>query len=203
MTRARDRRSAAGEAAAGARPRRGERGFTLIEMVVSMMVLAVAMTIAAELLGESQQMLVDAGRQALDPAAALVATRLRSDVQGAVTAVAVQAPDLSCVFLELFGHPAGPIVYRLDGGDLVRSVLAPTGAPLASGALLRGATSLRCATSSLGGGPTVVLLTYSYRRSRARRSPLMLVPSLWAPAKETVTESLILTPRGAGLGSSW
>jgi hypothetical protein len=31
----------------------------------------------------------------------------------------------------------------------------------------------------------------------------MLVPGLWAPREEVVEESLILTPRGAGLGSSW
>jgi prepilin-type N-terminal cleavage/methylation domain-containing protein len=181
---------------------RREDGFSLIEMVVSMLVLAVAMTIAAELLGETQQMLVDAGRQALDPAAALIATRLRADVQGAATAVAVQNPNLSCGFLELFGHPTGPIVYRLVGGDLVRSVLGAGGAPLGSAVLLRGATSFHCATSSLG-GPTVVLLSYSYGRSRTRRSPLMLVPSLWAPAQEVVRENLILTPRGAGLGTWW
>jgi prepilin-type N-terminal cleavage/methylation domain-containing protein len=198
LTRAHDLGGAVGKAAGGP----GERGFTLVEMVVSMVILAVAVGIAAELLGETQQMLVDAGREALDPAAALIATRLRADVQGAAVAVAVQNPDLSCAFLELFGHPSGPIVYRLVTGDLVRSAVAVNGVPLGSAVLLHGATSFRCATSSLG-GPTVVLLSYSYSRSRVRRSPLMLMPSLWGPAQEVVSESLILTPRGAGLGTSW
>jgi type II secretory pathway pseudopilin PulG len=183
------------------RPRR-EMGFTLIELVVSMLLLVVAVTIAAELLGEAQQMLVDAGREALDPPAALLATRLRADVQGAASAVAAQNPDLSCAFLELAGRPPGPIIYQLVAGNLVRSVLAADGTLLGSAVLLRGATSFRCVTSSLG-GPTVVLLDYRYRRSRTRRSPLMLVPSLWAPVREVVHESLILTPRGAGLGASW
>ncbi|HVR08257.1 MAG TPA: type II secretion system protein [Thermoanaerobaculia bacterium] len=181
---------------------RREKGFTLVEMVVSMMLLAVVVAIAAELLGEAQQMVLDAGREALDPAAALIAMRLRADVQSASVAVAAQNPDLSCAFLELAGQPPGPIFYRLVAGDMVRSVLAGGGAPLGSVVLLHGATSFRCVTSSLG-GPTVVLLDYRYRRSRTRRSPLMLMPSLWAPAQESVHESLILTPRGAGLGASW
>ncbi len=81
-------------------------------------------------------------------------------------------------------------------------MLAADGTPLGSAVLLRGATSFRCATSSMG-GPLVVLLDYRYRRSRTRRSPLVLLPSLWAPAHEVVHESLVLTPRGAGLGTSW
>ncbi|HYL04807.1 MAG TPA: prepilin-type N-terminal cleavage/methylation domain-containing protein [Thermoanaerobaculia bacterium] len=186
----------------GATGGRREGGFTLVELVVSMLLFVVVVSIAAELLGEAQQMLVDAGREALDPAAALIAMRLRADVQGASAAVAAQNPDLSCAFLELSGQPPGPIFYRLVAGDLVRSVLDGSGAPLGSAVLLHRTTSFRCATSSLG-GPTVVLLDYGYRRSRTRRSPLMLVPGLWAPALEAVHESLILTPRGAGLGASW
>ena len=72
---------------------RREGGFTLIELVVSMLLFAVVVAIAAELLGEAQQMLVDAGREALDPAAALIAMRLRADVQGASAAVAAQNPS--------------------------------------------------------------------------------------------------------------
>ena len=45
-------------------PRRGEAGFTLIELVVSLLLLALVVDITAQLLGETQQMLVDAGRQA-------------------------------------------------------------------------------------------------------------------------------------------
>ena len=181
---------------------RREAGFTLIELVISLLLLALVVDIAAQLLGETQQMLVDAGRQALDPAAALVATRLRADVLGASGAVAAQNPDLSCAFLELAGKPEGLVFYQLSAGTLVRTVVGAGGLPIGSSALLRGATSFRCATSSLG-GPTVVLLDYRYRRSRTRRSPLMLVPGLWAPREEVVEESLVLTPRGAGLGSSW
>jgi len=192
--------AAGGRAVAGSRRR--EAGFTLVEMVVSLLLLALVVDIAAQLLGETQQMLVDSGRQALDPAAALVATRLRADVLSASGAVAAQKPDLSCAFLELAGNPQGLIFYQLNGGSLVRTLVGAGGVSLGTSVLLRRATSFHCATSSLG-GPTVVLLDYRYRRSRTRRSPLMLVPGLWAPSEEVVRESLILTPRGAGLGSSW
>jgi len=187
------------------RRRRGggrQAGFTLVELLVSLLLLALVVDMAAQLMGETQQMLVDAGREVLDPAAALIATRLRADVLGASGAVAAQNPDLTCAYLELAGNPQGLIFYQLSGGALVRTLVAAGGVPLGSSVLLRGATSFRCATSSLG-GPTVVLLDYRYRRSRTRRSPLMLVPGLWAPPTEVVEESLILTPRGAGLGTSW
>lgn len=198
------RGAAPGPAGGGRRRRRRRReaGFTLIEMIVSLVLLVLVVDIAAQLLGETQQMLIDSGRQALDPAAALVATRLRADVLGAVGAVAAQKPDLSCGYLELLGNPVGPVFYQLNAGALVRTVVGADGIPIGSSVLLRGTTSFNCATASLG-GPTVVLLDYRYRRSRTRRSPLMLVPGLWAPAQEVVHESLVLTPRGAGLGDTW
>jgi len=182
-----------------------ETGYTLVEMVISLLLLVLVVEIAAQLLGETQQMLVDAGREALDPAAALVAVRLRADIMGASSAIAMVKPDLSCAYLELFGNPPGPIFYQLAAGTLTRTVAAG-GVPLVSSVVLRDATAFHCVTSSVGGatgGPTVVLLAYRYRRSRTRRSPLMLMPALWAPPREEVRESLILTLRGAGLGTAW
>jgi prepilin-type N-terminal cleavage/methylation domain-containing protein len=181
---------------------RAEAGFTLFEVLVSLLLLAVALAMSVQLLGETQQMLVDAARESLDPAAALIAARLRADVIGATVAVAAHRPDLSCDYLELVGHPPGPIFYRLAGDALVRSVVAAGGTTLGSTVVLRGATSFSC-VSSAAGGTEVVLLGYQYRRSRTRRSPLMLPPALWSPRWEVVRESLILTPRGGGLGTSW
>jgi prepilin-type N-terminal cleavage/methylation domain-containing protein len=181
---------------------RAEAGFTLVEVLVSLLLLAVALAMSAQLLGETQQMLVDAARESLDPAAALVATRLRAEVLGATVAVAAHRPDLSCDYVELVGYSPGPIFYRLTGGALVRSLVAADGTPLGSTTLLSGATSFSCFTSSAGGAE-VVLLAYQYRRTRTRRSPLMLLPALWGSRWEVVRESLVLTPRGGGLGTSW
>lgn len=185
-------------------PRSGpQAGFTLVEVMVSLVLLILVLSIAAQLLGETQQMLVDAAREARDPAAGLIATRLRVDVLGASGAVAAQNLDLTCSYLELVGNPEGAILYQLAGDSLVRSVLAD-GTPGRPGTLLRGATAFSCATMvpPLGGYP-VVRVDYHYLRSRTRRSPLMLLPSAWGPRQEEVRETLFLTPRGAGLGSWW
>jgi type II secretory pathway pseudopilin PulG len=183
-------------------PRGGARdapGFTLVEVLISLTLLILALALAAQLLGETQQMMVDAARQALDPAAALVATRLRVDVLGASAALAAQNFDQSCSFLELTGNPEGPIVYQRVGEQLMRTVLAADGTPMGALVLLRGTTAFSCVTSSLGSAQ-VVLLDYRYRRSRVRRSPLPLLPAMWGPAQEEVRESLVLAPRGSGLG---
>ena len=181
------------------RGRGAAAGFTLVEVLISLLLLILALSLAAQLLAETQQMLVDAARQALDPAAALVATRLRVDVLGATGAVAAQNLDQSCAFLELIGNPEGPIVYQRSAGALVRTVLAADGTPQGSLVLLRGATAFSCSTSSLGAAE-VVLLDYRYRRSRTRRSPLPLLPAMWGAAQEEARESLVLTPRGSGMG---
>jgi hypothetical protein len=171
-------------------------------MLVALVLLILAVILAAQLLGEAQQMMVSAAQQALDPAAAQVATRLRVDTLGATSAVAVQNADLSCAYLELIGNPGGTVVYLLSGGALVRATLGPLGILHGALPLLPGASFFSCATSQ-GAGSTVVLVSYQYGRSRTRRSPLQLMPGMWGPRQEQVRESLILTTRGGGLGMSW
>ena len=182
--------------------RRPAAGFGLVEMLVALLLMILAITLAAQLLGEAQQMMVDAAQQALDPAAAQVATRLTVDALGATSAVALQNPDLSCASLELLGGPAGPVVYVLAGGSLVRESLGPLGTVQGAISFLPGTSFFSCATSP-GAASTVVLVSYQYRRSRTRRSPLQLLPGMWGPRHEQVRESLILTTRGSGLGTSW
>jgi prepilin-type N-terminal cleavage/methylation domain-containing protein len=181
---------------------RSEAGFGLIEMLVALVLLVLALTLAAQLLGEAQQMMVDAAQQALDPAAAQVATRLTVDALGATSAVAVQNPDLSCAYLELIGNPSGTVVYLLSGGSLVRASLGPLGALQGAVPFLPGTSFFSCATTP-GAASTVVLVSYQYSRSRTRRSPLQALPGMWGPRREQVRESLILTTRGGGLGTSW
>jgi prepilin-type N-terminal cleavage/methylation domain-containing protein len=180
----------------------GAAGFTLVEVLVSLVLLLLALALAAQLLGETRQMFADAAREELDPAAALIATRLRGDVQGAAGAVALQGADLSCASLELVGTPEGTIVYTLVGTTLMRSVQTAGGATRQA-VVLRGATSFNCQNLP-GNGVSMVRLDYQYGRSRTRRSPLPLLPAYWGPRQEQVSETLFLTPRGAGLGgSSW
>jgi prepilin-type N-terminal cleavage/methylation domain-containing protein len=191
-------RAAAGAAAAP----RGERGFTLMEMLVALVLLMLALLLAAQLLGEAQQMMADAAQQARDPAAAQVATRLTVDALGATAAVAVQNVDLSCAALELSGGSTGSVVYMLSGGALVRGTLDGFGNLQGAVPFLPGTSWFSCATTP-GAASTVVLVSYQYGRSRSPRSPLQLLPGLWGPRQEQVRESLVLTLRGAGLGGAW
>jgi hypothetical protein len=171
-------------------------------MIVAMLLMLLALTLASQLLGEAQQMMIDAGQQALDPAASQVATFITGDAQAASSAIALQNPTLSCASLALVGVPTGSVVYQSAGGALVRTALGATGAVQGNLALLPGLSSFSCATVP-GAASTVVLVSYQYSRSRTRRSPLQLLPGLWGPRQEQVNESLILTTRGAGLGMAW
>ena len=181
-------------------PRRDQAGFTLVEMLMSLVLLLLALAIAAELLGESQQMLVDAARESRDPSAPLVATQLRADILGASNAAALQNPDTSCALLQLVGHDEGTIVYQLVKGQLVRTVVAADGTVVGSSALLRGASDFECAATGTASAETV-MLTYGYLRAGTRRSPLALVRA--PPAPQDMRESLVLVPRAAGLGGAW
>lgn len=184
--------------------RRRRAGFTLVEMLVALLILLIGLAIAAGLLGETQQMLLDAMSESRDSPAALVATRLRADVQGATAVVAVHAAGREGSFgdrLELSG-PAGRIVVELVEGDLRRSVRAVDGTALGSAILLQHVRAFHCWTIDAGTSPAVGL-DLEYRRSRARRSPLQLMPPRWGPREESVHETLFLTPRGGGLGPSW
>ncbi len=169
---------------------------------MSLVLLVLALALAAQLLAETQQMMADAARQALDPAAALVATRLRTDVLGATGAVAASNPDGSCALLELMGNPEGTIAYTLTGGALTRTVLGAGGLPLGSLPLLPGTAAWSCSAITAGTAQ-VVLLDYRYLRSRVRRSPLPLLPGQAGARQEQVHESLVLALRGGGLGGAW
>ncbi len=183
------------------RRRRARGGFTLVEVLIALVVLMVGLAIATGLLGEAQQMLADVVREARDPAAALVATRLRGDIESASSATVRRDPELDRERLELAG-PQGRVVLEANGGELLRTVLGADGTPLGTAVLLQRLEEFR-PTILAGDVGALVCLEYAYRRSRLRRSPLPLLPGQWGPREETVRETLCLTPRGAGLGGGW
>ena len=128
--------------------KRSPAGFTVLELVISFAVLFVAMTLASRLLLESQARMAHSARQALEPAAQLALKQIRADVRAAA---GVATPDdlWSWQPLVLVGHPAGTVVYRRAGDELVREV---------------------------GGGQRSVLRAVSVFRWRlARSAPLPLV----------------------------
>ncbi len=183
------------------RRRRVEGGFTLVEVLVALLVLLVGLAIAAGLLGEAQQMLADVVREARDPAAALVASRLRADIESASSAAVRRDPERDRDRLDLVGPDRRVVLAAVDG-ELLRTVLGADGAPLGTAVLLQRLEEFR-PTILAGDVGALVCLEYAYRRSRLRRSPLPLLPGQWGPREETARETLCLTPRGAGLGGGW
>jgi type II secretory pathway pseudopilin PulG len=182
----------------------GAAGFTLVELLVSLGLLILALLLAAQLLGETEEMMVDAAAQVLDPAAALVAMRLRNDVQGATSVVATQL-DLQgdCAALQVLGNSEGPIYYQLSSGALWRSVVVGADMPPRQAKILPGVSAFRCGNLVMPNAAPMAWVDYHYTRSRTRRSPLVLLPAFWAPRQEQASDTLFLTPRGAGLGQSW
>jgi prepilin-type N-terminal cleavage/methylation domain-containing protein len=125
--------------------RRSAAGYTLVEMLVALVVLAVGLALAAGLLREAAWTLAGAAREARAPLAPLAAATLRGDVQSSAgVAPHPLATPGSPLWLSdplvLLGHPAGSVVYALEGDRLVRRVLPAGGGEPRERDLLRDVT---------------------------------------------------------------
>lgn len=100
--------------------RKGQAGFTLVELVVAMAVMLFAVLLACELLDESGRLLHHSVRRALDPSDLIAAELLRNDLRGsAAPGVTSLLPEHS--ELELLTDADGKVVWmRSDDGVLVR-----------------------------------------------------------------------------------
>ncbi|HYN22698.1 MAG TPA: prepilin-type N-terminal cleavage/methylation domain-containing protein [Thermoanaerobaculia bacterium] len=172
---------------------KAQAGFTLVELLVSLVITMLALALAAQVLMESSQMLVDAAAEQADSAMPLVVARLRGDVRAAAS-FHVVGPALL-----LEGHPAGTVVYERAGEELRRTVLDGTGQILGSAPALRGVTGWSC----IPVGPGLLAVTLAHRRSTLRRGPLPALPAQRGPKQEERSELFLVAPRGAGLGESW
>lgn len=103
------------------RQRRAERGFSLLELLFTFVILGTVMLLASGLLLESQVRLSHSARRALEPAAGLALKQIRADVRASAR---VQARDHGWNWapLVLAGHPAGTVRYQKQGSDLVRDL---------------------------------------------------------------------------------
>ena len=173
-----------------------QAGFTLVELLISLLVMSVALALAAQVMMEAAQMLTDAAAEQADAPMPLVAARLRGDVRAAAGFEVLPGLEGPALFLE--GHPAGLVVYQKVGDELLRTVLDETGEVLGETPALRGVTSWSCAPIA----PGLVAVNLSHRRS-AIRGPLPALPGNRGPRSEERTESFLVAPRGGGLGFSW
>jgi prepilin-type N-terminal cleavage/methylation domain-containing protein len=180
-------------------PRRGERGFTLLEMVVALALFAVAMLLAGQLLGQSRLLLTAGARKAQDPLATYVLLRLRSDVQAA-DRVAGASPfgEWSTAALELPGAVAGSLVaYEREGEELVRRFEDGAGA---SGrqAWMAQVESFRWRRL----GTKLVEIELVSRRAPGFED-WRLAGRPEAPVDRLRIDRLLLATRGSGLGGGW
>jgi type II secretory pathway pseudopilin PulG len=180
--------------------KRAQAGFMLLELLISLILVALGLALAAQLLMETSQMLADAAAEQTESALPLARARLRSDVQACSRAVEVPGPDGRIAELWLVGHPAGTVRYRKSGRDLLRDVsVAGDGVWEGQTIVLRNVRSW----DALPVPPGLTALEIHVLRRAIRRSPLPAVPGIGAPGNEEIVETLVVAPRGAGLGQGW
>lgn len=122
--------------------RRGERGFTVIEMLVALALVLLGLVLAVQMLLESRQLFLDAERRAQDPVVTVAVAQLRKDLEEA-SGAQPSAPIWSSGVMALEGLPAGTVVYERRGSDLVRAVRAADGTEKSARTLLRPVASWR------------------------------------------------------------
>jgi prepilin-type N-terminal cleavage/methylation domain-containing protein len=175
-----------------------QAGFTLVELLIALVVLSLALALTAQVLMEGAQMLTDVAAEQADAPMPLVAERLRGDVRAASGFEVLPGLEGPALFLE--GHPAGLVVYQRIGDELRRTVVDEvTGKVKGEAPALRGVTAWSCAERA----PGLVAVTLSHNRSAIRRGPLPNLPGQRGPRTEIRTETFLVAPRGAGLGTSW
>jgi len=174
-----------------------QAGFTLVELLISLVVMGLALALTAQVLMEGAQMLTDVAAEQADAPMPLVAARLRGDVRASSGFEVLPGLEGPALFLE--GHPAGVVVYQKVGDELRRTVLDETGKVRGEAPALRGITGWSCAPLA----PGLVAVTLSHNRSAIRRGPLPNLPGQRGPRSEVRSETFLVAPRGAGLGSAW
>lgn len=188
-------------------PRRSSQaGFTLPELLITLALILVVVSLAAGLLLESSRLLVETAGEQKDAPVPLILARIRGDVLGASSFVSAVSTDGEAPRLLLVGHPQGTIQYEQVGDELRRGVI--------EGGRVRNETVVWRGLVSWSSAPVPVLdleeqrqdvlrLDFVYRRRSTPRTPLPILPAHRGPLEETRTETLFLVPRGNGLGTSW
>jgi prepilin-type N-terminal cleavage/methylation domain-containing protein len=120
----------------------GRRGFTLVEAVIALAVLAVGLVLAGSILVQAYRMLGQLGVEARTPAADLVLARLRSELQsasgvwsgGSSGSDSGSGPSAEDRRLELVYPDGHRVRYEVRGSRLWRRELAPPGGAEEAGA---------------------------------------------------------------------
>jgi Tfp pilus assembly protein PilV len=172
-------------------------GFALIELLVAFILVGLGLALAAQLLMETSQMLVDIAAEQTETALPLARARLRSDIEASTNAQAI--PGANGPELWLSGHPAGTVRYRKAGRDIRRDIADGMGGWTDDTVALHDVQSF----SVLAASAEMVSLEIHILRRAVRHSPLPAVPGVRGPTDEERLETLMAEPRGGGLELGW
>lgn len=166
-------------------------GFTLLELLVSMILVVLALMLATQLLLESQRTFALAGRAALEPRASSTYARLTSDVQSARGAQ--QAADGA---LLLTGHPEGTLRWERRREELWRTAFTDDGDVRSRRVLLHRVTDW-----SWSWDGSLVTAIFTYQRGAMLR--YVTTPSL--PPEVIRQERVVVQahPRGQPRWNRW
>ena len=158
-------------------------GFTLVEMVVTLAVLAVGLALVGRLMIESQLGLARAQAELGNPLPRYALARLRLDVEGALSVPAV-LPGWRSSPLTLLVPGGGRVVWQRSGDDLERVVLDAGGQPRVTHVALRDVAELRWRPTAVD----LVDVELVYRARDTSRVPQAGVARSWSPP--TIERSL-------------
>lgn len=181
---------------------KGQRqaGFTLLEMLISMVLLLVAVALATQLLLEASKMFVESQGEAADTPVPLAIARIRNDIQGAVSVFPVTDDSGRLIQIEIRSFD-GQIFYRKEGDALYRTFHRKgEDLPQEPALLWRDVVSWRCQRVEL---TPLIDLEVTYTRRSTPRTPLPALPAYRGRLREMQTQRMFLCPRGGGLGWTW
>jgi prepilin-type N-terminal cleavage/methylation domain-containing protein len=180
-------------------PSARQGGFTLVELLISLVLLVLALTLAAQLLLEASKLFAETSGEALDTPVPLAIARIRGDIQGATRVVPMLDKEGVLVQVAIQGYD-GQIFYSKEGDTLYRTFVPRDEMPQDPAPLWRGVKTWSCARLP---GTRLIDLEVLYTRRSTARTPLPTLPVDRGPLEETLTQRMFLLYRGGGMGGTW
>lgn len=170
-------------------------GYTVLELVIALLISAVAMMIASHLLLEAQRQTTHAAHRLLDPAITIAWKQIRADVQASSNVSGSEK------ILKLSGHPAGNVRYRWVKEDLLRGVAAGSAFnPTDERVILTRVKDFEW-KSREGGEHPLVKISLSWEQTRLL-GPLVAGGKRQIAPQVLGSQTLVLALRGGG-GDGW
>lgn len=166
-------------------------GFTTFELLISMALVVLALTLAAQMLLESQRTFALAGRAALEPMTGAAVARLTADVHAA--SGIKSALDGA---LLLTSHPERVVRWEQEGDTIWRTVIGAGSAIRSHQPVLERVTEW-----SWNWDGALLTTTLAYRRGSTLR--YVTTPGLPPETAREERLTLQLHPRGRGRWNRW